>query len=239
MSVWWNGLTNLQQFLYCIAVPSTVVLLIQTILMFIGLGGHGDIAGSGGPIEGGVGHDIPHDAIVGGHSTVGHGGVIFGAHDTSAQAGHETQAANQSDQTDVVAFRLFTFRGILAFLVVFGWVGIAMAADHATPVALTLVVSFLAGTAALFLTAWMYYAIQKLQCSGNISLANAVGLEAEVYIPIPAARAGQGKVNLLLQGRWVECDAVTLGIEPLKTKQTVKVVNTQGGSVLVVESIKK
>ena len=43
-----------------------------------------------------------------------------------------------------------------------------------------------------------------------------------------------GKVNLLLQGRWMECDAVTTGQEPLKTGRTVRVVAVQSGSILVV-----
>ena len=95
-------------------------------------------------------------------------------------------------------------------------------------------ISLVAGAAALVLTAWMFYAVLKLQNSGNVKLANAVGVEGEVYIPIPANNAGQGKVNLLLQGRWVECDAVTAGLEPLKTGQAVRVVGLQGGSVLIV-----
>jgi hypothetical protein len=241
MTEWWEALTKLQQFLYCIAIPSTIVMLIQTVLMFVGIGGHVDMGGGSGPIEGGVGHDLPHDAVVTGHSTIGHGGAIFGAHASVADTGaasHEGQAA-AADQADIASFNLFTFRSILAFFVVFGWVGIAMAANRSIPDAVTVVVSLLAGAAALFVTAWMFYAILKLQYSGNVRLANAVGLEGEVYIPVPAGRSGQGKINLLLQGRWLECDAVTSAAEPLKTKQAVRVTGLLGGSVLIVEPVQK
>jgi hypothetical protein len=235
MSAWWNGLTALQQILYCIAVPATVIMLLQTILMLIGLGGHGDAGGSGGPIDGGVGHDIPPDAVVGGHSTIGHVGTIVGAHDTAAAAGQEAPAEGTTGAGDIVSFRLFTFQSILVFLVVFGWTGVAMSANHATPGYVDILVAFLAGAAGLFLTAWMFYGLMKLQNSGNVRLTNAVGLEGEVYIPIPPDGKGQGKVNLLLQGRWIECDAMTNGLEALKTGQAVRIVGLFGGSVLVVE----
>jgi membrane-bound ClpP family serine protease len=35
----WSGLDLLRQVLYCIAVPGTVILIVQTILMFFGIGG--------------------------------------------------------------------------------------------------------------------------------------------------------------------------------------------------------
>ncbi len=229
MSSWWDGLTNLQQVLYLIAIPSTVVMLIQTVMLIIGLGGHGDVDGSG-PIDGSVGHDIPPDATVGGEATMGH--VSFDAHD----AGHIAHDGSSMDYTDFAAFRLFSLRSILAFFVVFGWVGIAMSKSVAIPALVVLLVSFLAGSLALYLTALMFYGIMKLQYSGNVHLHNAVGHDAEVYIPIPPANQGVGKVNLLLQGRWVECDAVTTGHEPLATGSSVRVVGIQGESILIVVS---
>ena len=140
-----------------------------------------------------------------------------------------------ADMNDFVSFRLFSFQSILALLVIFGWTGIAMAANRNIPGFVAVLVALLAGAAALFLTAWMFYGLMKLQNSGNVRLTNAVGLEGEVYIPVPANGKGQGKVNLLLQGRWVECDAVNAGLEPLRTGQAVRIAGLQGGSVLIVE----
>ncbi len=240
MSAWWDGLTTLQQIFYYIAIPSTVVMLIQTVLMILGLSGHGDIAGHNGPIDGGVGHDIPHDAMVTGHSGFGDGTHAIGGHDTVAGSGYDTHTGHEAtDAADLVSFRLFTFQSVMAFLVVFGWTGIAMAANRSIPGLVSFLVALLAGAAALFLTAWLFFIVLKLQNDGNMKLSNAVGIDGEVYIPIPAGGQGQGKVSLLVQGRWVECDAITIGLEPLKTKQAVKVVGVQGGSVLVVEPIQK
>ena len=49
---WWNSLSTLAQIFACIAVPATLVLIIQTVLMFIGFGDDAD----------GVGDD-PLDAV--------------------------------------------------------------------------------------------------------------------------------------------------------------------------------
>ena len=53
---WWDSLGLVTQIFYCIAVPSTLILLIQTILMFIGFGEDAD--GAGDDIGGDVGDDI-------------------------------------------------------------------------------------------------------------------------------------------------------------------------------------
>ena len=42
MMDWWNSLTSLSQIFYCIAIPSTLLLLIQTVLLFIGIGDEAD-----------------------------------------------------------------------------------------------------------------------------------------------------------------------------------------------------
>lgn len=46
MIQWWNSLTALQQILACCAVPATIVLVIQTILLIVGISG-----GDGGDTE--------------------------------------------------------------------------------------------------------------------------------------------------------------------------------------------
>ena len=42
MIAWWNNLELATQIFYCIAIPSTLILLIQTLLLLLGIGGDGD-----------------------------------------------------------------------------------------------------------------------------------------------------------------------------------------------------
>lgn len=48
MQIWWDQLTTLEKVLYYIAVPSTLSLLIQTVLTFIGMGVDSDLGGDFG-----------------------------------------------------------------------------------------------------------------------------------------------------------------------------------------------
>ncbi|MCR4780170.1 MAG: hypothetical protein K5876_03640, partial [Ruminiclostridium sp.] len=38
---WWNGLELFEQIMYCVAVPATLILLIQTIMIIFGFGHDG------------------------------------------------------------------------------------------------------------------------------------------------------------------------------------------------------
>ena len=76
----------------------------------------------------------------------------------------------------------------------------------------------------------------KTDSNGNIKTENAIGKRGEVYSTIPANGKGQGKVNVLVQGKLVEFDAITnKGVE-LKTGDTIAVIDIKEGNVLVVES---
>ena len=42
MIVWWNSLETALKIFYCVAIPATLVLLVQTVLMFFGFGEDAD-----------------------------------------------------------------------------------------------------------------------------------------------------------------------------------------------------
>jgi membrane protein implicated in regulation of membrane protease activity len=76
--------------------------------------------------------------------------------------------------------------------------------------------------------------ITGLDSSGNERIDNAVGRDATVYIPVPAARGGAGKVQLSMQNRIVEYQAVTDEADPLKTGELVHVVAVAGSDTVAV-----
>ena len=72
-----------------------------------------------------------------------------------------------------------------------------------------------------------------------MQLGAAVGKTGEVYIPIPPKGKGRGKINIIVQDKYVELDAVTNSEETLKTGETVRVVSTdEMGLVMVERAIK-
>ena len=206
MAEWWNTLNLLQQIYLCAAVPFTIVLIIQTILTFVGLGGHGDADGA----------DADADADV---DMAGHADGHADGH------GEDVDAA-------VVGFRFFTIRGIVAFFCIFGWAGYLLAGSS-MPMALTVLISVAAGVLAMLAIGLMFYAARRLQASGNIRYANAVGKAAQVYIPVPANREGRGKVMVLIQERLVEAEAITDEDVRLKTGETVQVIGNIGNTLIV------
>lgn len=208
MAEWWSTLNLMQQIYLCAAIPFTVVLIIQTILTFIGLAGHGDADSADTDTDADV------DASLTDHAD---GHIDTHADDVNAAA---------------AGFRFFTVRGIVAFFCVFGWVGYLLGGSS-LPVALSILISVASGLLAMLAIGLMFYAVRRLQDSGNLRFSNAVGRTAQVYIPIPAKREGRGKVMVLVQERLVEAEAITDEETRLKTGETVQVIGNIGSTLLV------
>ncbi len=131
----------------------------------------------------------------------------------------------------------FTLKGIIAFFAVGGWVGFALG-DGSIAGGWAIVISLAAGFLALLGVGFLLKWIMRLQSTGSLDANNAVGKVAEVYLTIPANCTGNGKINLEVQGQYVELEAINEGNEPIKTGEKVKVIKTEG-FVCVVEKLYK
>ncbi|MBQ7969263.1 MAG: NfeD family protein [Clostridia bacterium] len=201
---WWNSLGLASQILYCIAIPSTLVLLIQTLLMFLGF--DNDVDG-----------DIEIDA-----PDADFDNDVFG------------QDIDIDNVSGLESLHIFTVRGILAFFVIFGWVGIVMqSADINLPV--TLIVATVCGFAMMVVIAYLFKMVMRLKSDGTADNRNALGTAGKVYLTIPPSRSGEGKVNIMLQGAYVERNAVTDETECIPTGSEIIVVGTSGQTSLIVK----
>jgi len=81
--------------------------------------------------------------------------------------------------------------------------------------------------------------LMRLQSDGTLKIKNALGQTGQVYIRIPAGEQGMGKVNVTVQERLCEFDAVTEESEMIKTGEMVYVTDVRAGNVLVVEKVKE
>lgn len=212
MIEWFEELTSLQQIFALFAIPSSLILIIQTVLLLIGFGGDSDMDAGG-----------LHDGSLD-HGTLGHGSIDHDGH---------VDGSNGDD-----GLALFSIRGIMAFLCIGGWSGIVFAGTEMNSV-LAILLATLCGFAALVGMAYLLKLILSLQSSGNIDLANAIGKVGQVYIPIPANAKGSGKINVVVQGTYTEVSAITNEMETLKTGEAVRVVATDETGLLVVERIKR
>ena len=98
----------------------------------------------------------------------------------------------------------------------------------------TIPVSTVCGFATMVLLAFLMRAVLKLRSDGNMDAKNAVGTSGKVYLTIPPARSGEGKVQLLLQGSYVELGAVTDDEVAIPTGSEIVVVGVSGQTDLVV-----
>lgn len=133
---------------------------------------------------------------------------------------------------------LFSVRGIVGMFCIAGWSGIVFI-DLGLSSATAIVLALLCGAAALFGIAYLMKAVLKLQSNGTLQLGSAVGKTGQVYIPIPPKGTGRGKINIVVQDRYVELDAVTDSDDTLRTGETVRVISTdEMGLVMVERAIK-
>ena len=119
MSEWWNALTALERCFAYVAIPATLVLAIQTVLLLIGLSGGGDA-----DMDGGNGADLDGDGI----PDIGIGGMEGIDLDGDGVPDIELDLDPDLPGREIVdgGLRVFTIRGLVAFFSVFGWCGLAM-----------------------------------------------------------------------------------------------------------------
>lgn len=131
----------------------------------------------------------------------------------------------------IFGLRILTVRSIIAFLAVGSWLTFALF----YPIEFWAILpGVAAGIAAAFCIALFMKAMDKLQGNGNLDVENTVGKTAEVYLTVPAARGGAGKVNVYVQERYAEMDAVTDCDRALKTGERVTITGTMGEGTVVV-----
>lgn len=199
---------------YILAVPATVILILQTVLLLFGIG------------DSGSEFDFDADADV----DLDCDGGFDCDHDVS-----DDFSPDAAGRFGGAGLQLFTVRGIIAFLAVGGWAG-AAALGMGAKLWLAPIIAVAAGFLAMVLVAWFFKMAIRLQSSGNIRLSNAVGKSGEVYMTVPANTAGKGKINAVVQERYLEIDAVTQGDSELKFGQRVKVVGLYDANTVIVEA---
>ncbi|MDR1735800.1 MAG: hypothetical protein LBR85_02885 [Oscillospiraceae bacterium] len=213
MFEWYSALSLTEQIFVWIAAPASLILIIQTILLFFTGGadsgldsdvsGLGDSAG----IDGGADIDVD----------------VVGGSDTDLLEG-STGAGLQ----------FITTRGIIALLTVFGWAGLcfmAVGLGSGLSIALAAVLGF----GALVGVAYLVRALLRLQAINTVNYRLALGRNADVYLTIPAKGQGVGKITLDLDGSLKEYDAVNTGDTPIKTGDVVRVTDLLRENVMVVE----
>jgi hypothetical protein len=222
-------------FLLCAIVGGTVMVL-QLAMAILGIGGHHgdatayggapDLGGHVGDFGGAQGH-LSGDAITTDHAA---------AHDAVHDAQHDSTADDRaSDHGSLWIFKLIGFQTLAAAIAFFGIGGRAALAAEVEPTT-ALLIAVAAGVAAMYVVYHMVRLLHRFNADGTLRIANALGQPASVYLPIPAANAGPGKIHMKLQNRVIEFQATTAG-DRLPCGASVKVVRIVGPDTVAVERL--
>lgn len=222
MFEWWNSLGITMQVFYCIAIPATLIIVIQTILLMIGIGHGGegvefsDTSGIDGLDVPDMPSDVPTD--------------MPGAH--AIDGCEHTAIGDGSNPADFGTMQLFTLQGIMTFLCVFGWTGI-ICISLGLHVAIAIIIALVLGFLAMLGVAKVLQLTRRLTQDGSLDVRRLLGEKGRVYIPIPANESGEGKVTIAAGERFIELSAVTDEQEAIPTGTQVRIIDVRGDVVAV------
>lgn len=132
-----------------------------------------------------------------------------------------------------VTFGWLSFRAITAALTFFGLTGLLMDSLEIA-MSLSMIAAFIAGFGAMVIVAGVMRMLYQLQADGTAHIGRAINHRASVYIPVPAEGEGKGKIQVNLQGRTMEYEAITAG-KAIRSGDTVLITRIVSSDTVEVE----
>lgn len=136
---------------------------------------------------------------------------------------------------DADGFHLISVKSVVSFILGFGWTGVLFWDSIESPFLLGLL-AFVVGMIFMSLIAFLLFQIRKLDKDNTFRVEKVIGMNAEVYLRIPAARKDSGKINVSLHGSMHELEALTDG-EEIPTGGKVKILAKVDGETVIVEKL--
>ena len=130
-------------------------------------------------------------------------------------------------------FQLFSIRNLVNFFLGFGWGGVCF--YDMFPKGLVIILALLTGIVFVFIFFFIIKQFLKLGKDNTFRIQNTLEKAADVYLTIPEAKSGKGKIQISVKGAFHEIDAMTEG-ERIPTggkAQVVSIIDNQ--TVLVIK----
>lgn len=129
----------------------------------------------------------------------------------------------------------FSFRNLINFLLGYGWGGVLLQGSISNMIWLEVAA---VGVGLMFVLVFVFLLrqVMKLSTDKTFQLEEALGLIADTYLRIPAAKKGTGKVMVSVRGSMHEIEAMTEG-EEIPTGVKVRVTKVIGSELLEVERV--
>lgn len=136
---------------------------------------------------------------------------------------------------DADGFHLISVKSVVSFILGFGWTGVLFWDTIESPLWLGLL-AFIVGMVFMSLIAFLLFQVKKLDKDNTFRVDKIIGMNAEVYLRIPANRKDTGKIIVSLNGSMHELEALTDG-EELATGAKVTISAKVDGETVIVEKI--
>lgn len=162
--------------------------------------------------------------------------LIFGISGTDTPIDADGAPDDISDCDADGNVRYFSLVGILSFLSVGSW-GAILALTISQSHIIAICAWIVAGTAEMIAVARLVRFLRRLQESGNVRTERAIGKIGEVYLSVPPAEHGEGKVNLVINSGLKEFQAVSLDKTAIPTGTKVRIIDIQNDETLVVQRV--
>ena len=161
--------------------------------------------------------------------------IGIGDHDADLSMPDATDIPDGDTLDTGGAMQLFTIRNLINFLLGLGWGGVCF--WNTIPLRpLLAIVAVFCGSAFVAMFIFMFRQMKKLESNGAFRIRDCVGCVCTVYLRIPGAREGQGKVQISLGGSVQEISAMTEG-GFIPTGARVKVVEVIDENTLLVSPV--
>lgn len=152
-------------------------------------------------------------------------------------AGHAGAGHDHHDGGDAGgSFKLVSVQAAFGFVMGFGWCGLVCLKAFEWSPSMSVLGALVGGGAFGFLVAGLLHAVKKMETSGNVNMATAVGQEAVVYASVPAKGEGRGQVRIVLGTRDRIVQATSDG-PTIKTGSRVKVVHAHADGAIIVTPV--
>ncbi len=159
---------------------------------------------------------------------------LFGIFDGDADINTDvdTDGLGDTDGHGDLFFGILSFKALTAFTAFFGLTGLSLM-DGDTTRAARISISIGVGFISMLIIAWLMRGLHRLGSDGSVNVQRALGRAGTVYLRIPGAGSGRGKVTMELGGRTMELEAFTDESE-IATGERVSVVAVDDGGVVKV-----
>ena len=159
-------------------------------------------------------------------------GLVLGLdHDAAhgAADAHLHDAAGTED-----AFKVFSFYSISAFLMMFGWAGLASLHQFQLAVPVSTIVALAVGVVTMWLTARLFSAMRLFTSPGSqFHVEKLRGFKASVYQRIPGGDKS-GVIQVTVEGILREVEALSSDQQPIDSFAAVEIIDIKSPHTVIV-----